>query len=445
MDQNRLSLLALHFIPGVGDYLVRQVVSYCGSAEMVFKTPKGKLLKIPGVGSVTAGAILNGKPFHKAEKELAKAEKESVEVLFFTDKKYPSRLKNIPDAPSILYAKGNIDFENPKAVGIVGTRQATSYGKERVESLVTELVPHGTLIISGLAYGIDIHAHKQALKHNLPTLGVMGSGMDIIYPASHKETALKMLDHGGIVTENSFGTKPDAHNFPQRNRIIAGLCDALVVVEAAAKGGALITAEIANSYNKDVFAFPGGIGETYSAGCNNLIKINKANLLTSVKDLEYIMNWAELVEVIAHGDHVFLAGQSSQVPVQYQHEWPAAHLGGAPRPTLVIDEFHVRERVTDVEAHAVSPVRADRRNQGRRLEDGRPLVWPATARTRRALGLTMCTSPTTTVGTVSLPFATDRTNAAASGSSQMLISRCATPARRKPARSVKQYGHPGRV
>lgn len=291
MDQNRLSLLALHFIPGVGDYLVRQVVSYCGSAEMVFKTPKGKLLKIPGIGSVTADAILNGKPFQKAEKEIAKAEKESVELLFFTDKKYPSRLKNIPDAPSILYAKGIIDFENPKAVGIVGTRQATAYGKERVESIVAELVPHGALIVSGLAYGIDIHAHKHALKQNLPTVGVMGSGIDVIYPASHKDTALKMLEYGGLVTENPFGTKPDAHNFPARNRIIAGLCDALIVVEAAPKGGALITAEIANSYNRDVFAFPGSVGETYSSGCNNLIKTNKANLLTGVKDLEYIMNW----------------------------------------------------------------------------------------------------------------------------------------------------------
>lgn len=291
MDQNRLSLLALHFIPGLGDYLVRQVVSYCGSAEKVFKTPKGKLLKIPGVGAVTAEAILNGKPFQQAEKELIKAEKESVELLFFTDKKYPSRLKNIPDAPSILYTKGNTDFENPKVVAIVGTRQATSYGKERVEEIVKELVPHGALIVSGLAYGVDIHAHKQALKHGLPTLGVMGSGMDIIYPSAHEETVVKMLDQGGLATENPFGTKPDAHNFPERNRIIAGLCDALVVVEAAVKGGALITAEIANSYNKDVFAFPGGIGETYSSGCNNLIKTNKANLLTSVKDLEYIMNW----------------------------------------------------------------------------------------------------------------------------------------------------------
>lgn len=291
MDQNRLSLLALHFIDGVGDYLIKQVISYTGSAEQVFKTPKGKLLQIPGVGEVTAKAILNGKPFQQAEKELLKAEKESVEVVFYMDKKYPLRLKNIPDAPSILYLKGNIDFENPKAVAIVGTRQATSYGKERVEEIIKDLVPHNALIVSGLAYGIDIHAHKQALKHELSTFGIMGSGMDIVYPATHKETAKKMFENGGLVTENPFGTKPDAHNFPQRNRIIAGLCDALIVVEAAEKGGALITAEIANTYNKDVFAFPGGIGETYSAGCNNLIKSNKAHLLTSVKDLEYIMNW----------------------------------------------------------------------------------------------------------------------------------------------------------
>jgi DNA processing protein len=291
MDQNRLSLLALHFIPGLGDQLIRQVISYCGSAEKVFKTPKGKLLKIPGIGSVTADALLNGKPYKKAEEEFVKAEKESVEILFYSDKRYPTRLKGIPDAPSILYTKGNIEFENPKAVAIVGTRQATAYGKEQTEQLIQELVPHGPLIISGLAYGIDIHAHKHALKCNLPTVGVMASGIDIIYPPSHKETAHKMLEHGGIVTENPFRAKPDAHNFPERNRIIAGLCDAIVVVEAAAKGGALITAEIANSYNRDVFAFPGSVGETYSAGCNNLIKTNKANLLTSVKDLEYIMNW----------------------------------------------------------------------------------------------------------------------------------------------------------
>ena len=291
MDQGRLSLLALHFIPGIGDHIIRQLISYCGSAEKVFKTPRGKLLKIPGVGDVTADVIMKGNPFKKAEKEITTAEKNNVQLLFFTDKDYPKRLKQLNDAPSLLYVKGNINFENSKTVGIVGTRKSTDYGKTCVEELVEGLVSHGALIISGLAYGIDILAHKQALKNSLPTVGVLGSGIDVIYPMAHRDVAKKMELQGGIVSENPFGTKPDAHNFPSRNRIIAGLSDALVVIEAAEKGGALITSDIANSYNKDVFAFPGNIGRSFSTGCNNLIKSNQAHLITSVKDLEYIMNW----------------------------------------------------------------------------------------------------------------------------------------------------------
>lgn len=291
MDQARLSLLALHFIPGIGDYLIRQLISYSGSAEKVFATPKGKLMKIPGIGETTADAIKAGKPFPAAEAELKKAEQEKVDLIFFTDKNYPSRLKQVNDAPSLLYSKGNVDYENPKVVAIVGTRKATAYGKARVDELVEGLVPHQALIVSGLAYGIDIHAHKQAVKHKLPTVGVMGSGMDVIYPASHKDTANKMMEHGSLLTEHRFGTAPDAHNFPARNRIVAALSDAVIIVEAAEKGGALITAEIGNSYNKDVFAFPGNVGQSHSEGCNNLIKQNRAHLMTSVKDLEYIMNW----------------------------------------------------------------------------------------------------------------------------------------------------------
>ncbi|NBW34887.1 MAG: DNA-protecting protein DprA [Cytophagia bacterium] len=290
-DQSRVCLLALHFIPGIGDYLLRQLVSYCGSAERVFKTPKGKLLKIPGVGEVTANAILAHQTFDMAEKEILRAEKLNVELIFYLDKNYPSRLKQLQDAPTLLYCKGAIDFENPKSIAIVGTRKATAYGRECVEQLIAELVPHQALIVSGLAYGIDIQAHKQAIKQGLQTLAIMGSGIDVIYPATHKDAAHQMQKNGGLVTENRIGAKPDAHNFPLRNRIIAGLCDALIVVEAAEKGGALITAEIANSYNKDVFAFPGNVGETHSEGCNTLIKNNKAHLITSVKDIEYIMNW----------------------------------------------------------------------------------------------------------------------------------------------------------
>ena len=291
MDQNRLSLLALHFIPGIGDHLIKQLVSYCGSPERVFKIPRGKLLKVPGIGSVTADAIIQGKPFATAEKELRKAEKEKVEVIFFTDAHYPSRLRQVNDAPTLLYAKGKMDFENPKTVAIVGTRQCTAYGKECVEQLVKDLVSHQALIISGLAYGIYIHAHKHAVRYSLPTIGVMGSGIDVIYPASHREVALSMMENGGLLTEHSFGTPPDAHNFPARNRIVAALSDAVIIVEAAEKGGALITADIANSYNKDVFAFPGNVKQSHSAGCNNLIKSNRAHLITAIKDLQYIMNW----------------------------------------------------------------------------------------------------------------------------------------------------------
>ena len=292
MDSERLAFLALHLVPGIGDHLIKQLVSYCGSAAGVFNTPKGRLLKIPGIGTVTAQSIKTQDTLHAAEREFRRAEKEDVDILIYTDKKFPSRLRAIEDSPAVLYVKGNTNLNPEKIVAIVGTRQATSYGKEMVEQIVKGLVPHQPLIVSGLAYGIDIAAHKQALKRSLPTVGVLGSGMDVIYPAAHSDTAHKMVNQGGLVTENPFGTKPDAHNFPARNRIIAGLCDALIIVEAAEKGGALITAEIANSYNKDVFAVPGNIGMTYSEGCNKLIKINKAHLLASVKDVEYIMNWS---------------------------------------------------------------------------------------------------------------------------------------------------------
>ena len=291
MDQERLALLALHFVPGIGDFLAKQLISYCGSATAAFKTTKGKLMKIPGIGEASAAALKNHQPYKKAEEELKRAEKENVKILFYLDQQFPQRLKQFDDCPSMLYLKGHVDINTKKTVAIVGTRQATMYGKEVVETLVDGLIPYQPLIISGLAYGIDIHAHKQALKNDMPTLGVMASGIDIIYPAAHRETAHKMLANGGLITENPFGTKPDAHNFPARNRIIAALADALVVVEAAERGGALITAELANSYNKDVFAVPGAIGQRYSEGCNKLIKINKAHLVTGVKDIVYIMNW----------------------------------------------------------------------------------------------------------------------------------------------------------
>ena len=293
MDQERLAFLALYFVPGIGPVLIKQLISYCGSATEVLRQAKHKLLRIPGIGEATAEAIRTGISMRLAEQAAARAERDHVHILFFTDAAYPIRLTSIEDAPVVLFVQGTVNFNHARTVGIVGTRKATGYGKGCVEELVKELVPHQPHIISGLAYGIDIHAHKEALRQGLQTLAVLGSGLDIIYPAPHKETASRIVNQGALVTENPFGTGPDAHNFPQRNRIIAGLCDALIVVEASDRGGALITAEIANSYNRDVFAIPGNLHQPWSVGCNQLIKTHKANLLTSVRDLEYIMNWTK--------------------------------------------------------------------------------------------------------------------------------------------------------
>jgi len=310
MNQERIALLGLHFIPGVGKQLIKQLVAYRGSAESVFKSTRGQLLQVPGIGEITSEAILKGKPYHHAEAELRTAERMGANIVFFCDKEYPSRLRMVTDAPALLYTQGNINFEKQKMVAIVGTRKATAYGKRCVEEFTEALKPHDATIVSGLAYGIDIHAHKHAIKSSLQTIGVMGSGIDIMYPAQHQETAQHMLACGGIISENPFGTKPDAHNFPARNRIIAGLVDALVVIEAAEKGGALITADIANSYNKDVFAFPGNIGMRYSSGCNNLIKTNKAHLITSIRDLEYVMNWTAYEPAPAKAEAVIPEGYS---------------------------------------------------------------------------------------------------------------------------------------
>ncbi|MBX9851543.1 MAG: DNA-processing protein DprA [Cytophagaceae bacterium] len=289
---NLLYEVAIGLIPGIGSSYTRQLVSYCGSAEAVFKESKGKLKKIPGIGEILAETIINNDVLQIAEREILLASKSDTTILFYTHKNFPERLKHIPDAPTLLYYKGNVDLNAKKILGIVGTRKATSYGKEIVEKILSDLIPQDILIVSGLAYGIDITAHKAALANRQPTIGVMASGIDIIYPAMHKQVAMDMTENGGLITEYPFGTKPDAPHFPSRNRIIAGLCDAIIVAEAAESGGALITAEIANGYDREVFAVPGNIGSKYSEGCNKLIRGHKAHIFTCVKDLDYIMNWS---------------------------------------------------------------------------------------------------------------------------------------------------------
>lgn len=291
MNRSLLYNIAITLIPEIGDIVGKNLVSYCGSVEAVFREKKSTLMKIPGVGIHLANCIVNQNIFKKAEEEIKFIEKFNITPIFYLDKNYPQRLKHCVDSPMMLYYKGNADLNSSKIVSIVGTREATEYGKELCNTLVRDLSEMEILIVSGLAYGIDACAHKAALENNQKTLAVLAHGLDRIYPHLNKPLASKMLNSGGLLTEFLSETNPDRENFPKRNRIVAGISDAVIIVESALKGGALITADIANSYNRDVFAFPGRIGDKYSEGTNNFIKTNRAALIQSAKDLKYIMGW----------------------------------------------------------------------------------------------------------------------------------------------------------
>jgi DNA processing protein len=229
----------------------------------------------------------------RAAAEMEFVTKHSIRVLTPNDEDYPARLRECDDAPLTLYYKGNADLNRQHIVGIVGTRRCTAYGQDltrRFVSRLRELCPD-TLIASGLAYGIDICAHRESLACGMDTVGVLAHGLDQIYPNHHRDTAAQMVGHGGLLTEYMSLTEPFANNFRQRNRIVAGMSDAIVVCESAYKGGALITARVAQDYGRDVFAFPGAVGAPYSEGCNQLIRDNKAGLITSADDFVESMGW----------------------------------------------------------------------------------------------------------------------------------------------------------
>jgi len=292
MDENKLYQVALHLLYGIGPKTTKQLISYCGSAKSVLNTNKSRLLKIPGIGEKNANLIINSKDIlTKAEEEIKNIEKTKAKILFYTDKDFPQTLKMQYDSPILLYYKGKGDLNKHKIISIVGTRNATEYGKEVTDKLISELASENLIILSGLAYGIDIQAHKSALKYNVSTVGVMASGIDRLYPSQHKSIADTMLENGGLLTEEPFGGKPTPPKFPARNRIIAGMSDCTIVVEAAIKGGALITARIANSYDKEVFSVPGKVNSQYSEGTNFLIKNHEAHPISSAKDVIEMMNW----------------------------------------------------------------------------------------------------------------------------------------------------------
>jgi DNA processing protein len=285
--------IAVTLIPGIGDITGKKLIAYCGGLEGVFSEKKQHLMKIPGIREVLASSIINGRAsaLQRAEKEILFIEKYDIQCFFYTEEAYPHRLKNCVDSPMMIYYKGNAHLNNPKIISIVGTRSATEYGKECCKKIVEGLTDSDVLIVSGLAHGIDTCAHKEAVKNNIGTIGVLAHGLDRIYPAVNRNLAMKMLEKGGLLTDYISETNPDRENFPKRNRIIAGLSDATLVIEAAKKGGALITADIANSYNRDVFAVPGKITDQYSEGCNHFIKTNKAALIQSADDIKYLMGW----------------------------------------------------------------------------------------------------------------------------------------------------------
>lgn len=289
--------IALTLIPNIGDVLGKNLLAYCGSASQVFKEKPKLLVKIPGIGQGSAKAIFKSKDvLLRAEEELAFIEKYKIKTLFYSNEDYPSRLKYCNDSPLLLYYKGNANLNSDKIISVVGTRTPSDAGKEITKKFMEDLQGSGILVVSGLAYGIDVHAHKYALDNSLQTVGVVAHGLDMVYPGAHAAIAKKMIKQGGMLTDFTSNTNPDAVNFPKRNRIVAGICDALVVVESKREGGSLITATIASSYNKDVFAFPGRPTDKLSEGCNGLIKTNKAAMIENAGDLLSAMNWLKKEE-----------------------------------------------------------------------------------------------------------------------------------------------------
>lgn len=286
-----LFLLALAKMPGIGGVTARQLIGYCGGVKQVFEAGYRKLARIPGVGEHTVRTVLKRETLRIAEKEMTDCSRMGIAIVTYLDKDYPRRLLPLYDAPLVLYLEGGADLNTRRTVGIVGTRRITDYGRTVTDRIVRDLAPFSPLIVSGLAYGVDIVAHRAALKASLDTVGVMANGADMVYPRAHFKTAAQMVGQGGVVTECGLGTRPDFQRFPARNRIIAGLSDVLIIVESAARGGGLITAEFAANYHRDVYAVPGRLDQPMSEGCNRLIGQNKAALFVSVSEMVADLRW----------------------------------------------------------------------------------------------------------------------------------------------------------
>lgn len=291
MDKELLFQIALTQVPNIGPVHAKNLLEHFGSATNIFQAPLSKLEKLDGIGTLRAKNIKQYKDFNFAEKEIVFINKYKISPLFLNSNNYPINLKNCYDPPTLLYFKGSITLNDYFFIGIVGTRSATEYGKNITRSIVRELAGENVVIVSGLANGIDAEAHKAALEFNIPTIGVLAHGLDTIYPVNHHQLAMKMINAGGLLSEFPSKTMAEKHHFPSRNRIVAGLCDALIVIETGIKGGSMITAELSHQYNREVFAVPGRVTDKHSKGCNHLVWQNKAVLFTNIENLLTEMGW----------------------------------------------------------------------------------------------------------------------------------------------------------
>lgn len=293
-DQETLYMMALAQVPSVSQTNLHLLIDELGTATAIYENRKSLKELLPAASQKTLDALASiDNHLKRAEEELQFCKEGKIQCLGINDNNYPQRLKDCNDAPILLYYRGSANLNTQHIVSMVGTRQITAYGKDLCRTFVRDLkrLCPDTLVVSGLAYGVDIHCHKAALEEGLDTVGVLAHGMDQIYPRMHRDTAKQMLTQGGLLTEYLSRTPIDKRNFVQRNRIVAGVADAIIVVESATKGGSLITADIALSYNRQVWAYPGRITDTYSAGCNKLITSNKASLLLDAEDFCLSMGW----------------------------------------------------------------------------------------------------------------------------------------------------------
>ncbi|HTO38876.1 MAG TPA: DNA-processing protein DprA [Brumimicrobium sp.] len=285
--------VALTLLDGVGAKYAKLLLAYLGSAENIFENKKDLKISIPGFAKERFRALDRAKALNRAEPILNFIEKHDIKTVFFSDKDYPKRLKECGDSPILMYYKGNFDFNKKRTIAIVGTRNMTDYGRQIINELLTAIAPYDVQVVSGLAHGVDGYTHQKCLELGISTIGVLGHGLDRVYPAQNRKLAIKMMNTEGcgLLTEFPNNTNPDRENFPQRNRIVAGMVDATIVIESNDRGGSLITALLANDYNREVFAFPGNIDRPYSRGCNQLIAQNKAQLVTCGADIIRLLNW----------------------------------------------------------------------------------------------------------------------------------------------------------